>query len=206
MNMHVLNCFREFDIILASQSPRRKDLLENADIPFRVLVRPTPEVFSTELDPVEVVQLLCREKAHHFQNELNDPRVVVITADTIVVHKGQIINKPKDPDDAFNMLSSLSGNTHEVYTGVCIRHQSVESVFYDHSLVTFRAFTPEEIWYYIEKYAPFDKAGAYGIQDWIGTVGITEIKGSHHNVMGLPVHMVYTRLKEMLCRISSVSP
>lgn len=204
--MNLLQCFNQFDIILASQSPRRKALLENADIPFRVEVRPTPEIFSGNLAPVDVVRLLCREKARCFSEELKDNRVVVIAADTIVVHKGQIINKPEDAEHAFNMLSTLSGDTHEVYTGVCIRHRSEELVFYDHSLVTFREFTPDEIWYYVRNYAPFDKAGAYGIQDWIGTVGITKIEGSHHNVMGLPVHMLYTRLKEMLCQISSVSP
>lgn len=198
--MHCLEKFTQYDIILASQSPRRKALLEGAGIPFRILARPTAELFPEHLPPAGVVAHLCRQKISCFGDELKRPGVVVITADTIVVQRGKIINKPAGAEQAFDMLSELSGSTHEVYTGVCIRHGDDERVFCDHSLVTFRKLAAEEISYYIEHYAPYDKAGAYGIQEWIGYIGITGIQGSYHNVMGLPVHKVYEALKEMLCR------
>ncbi len=196
--MNPLQVFESFDIILASQSPRRKALLEAAGIPFRVMVRPTPETFHNDMPPREVVAHLCKEKANCFHDELEKPGAVIITADTIVVHRGRIINKPADAADASRMIAELSGSTHEVYTGVCIRHRDQETVFHDHSLVTFRELTAEEINYYVAQYKPFDKAGAYGIQEWIGYVGITGIQGSYHNVMGLPVHLVYQHLKDLM--------
>ncbi len=196
--MEFFRKLKQYDIILASQSPRRKALMEATGIPFRTMVRPTAESFPDDLPPAEVVKYLCRAKAECFRDELLRPEVVLITADTIVVHKGGIINKPSGPDEAFGMLSRLSGSTHEVYTGVCIRNQKKEIVFYDHSLVTFRALKQEEIRYYIAQCAPWDKAGAYGIQEWIGYIGITSIEGSYPNVMGMPVHKVYLHLIEML--------
>jgi septum formation protein len=195
--MNIFDRLKKYDIILASQSPRRKALMEAAGIPFRTMVRPTDEAFTNGMPPTEVVLHLCRKKANCFRDELKLPEVVIITADTIVVHEGKIINKPAGPDEAFEMLLTLSGSTHEVYTGVCIRHQDSERVFHDHSLVTFRALKEEEIRYYIKHYKPFDKAGAYGIQEWIGYVGITSIEGSYPNVMGMPVHKVYGCLYEM---------
>lgn len=197
--MDPLDCFHEFDIILASQSPRRKALMEAAGIPFRVLVKPTPETFHDGMSPLQVVTHLSKEKANCFRDELNNPRSVIITADTIVVHRGEIINKPLDETHAFRMLSRLSGSTHEVYTGVCLRHRDRELVFHDHSMVTFRELSDREIRHYISKYKPFDKAGAYGIQEWIGYIGILGIQGSYHNVMGLPVHLVYSHLRDWLC-------
>lgn len=197
--MNFLLQLKKYDIILASQSPRRRALMEAAGIPFRSMVRPTPENFCNEMPPGEVVLDLCRKKSDVFRDMLKKSAVVIITADTIVVHRGEIINKPADADHAFRMLSGLSGSTHEVYTGVCIRHRQKEKVFTDHSLVTFRSLSEEEIRYYIDNYAPYDKAGAYGIQEWIGYVGITGIQGSYHNVMGLPVHLVYNSLKELFC-------
>ncbi len=197
--MNFLSQLKNYDIILASQSPRRSALMKAAGIPFRSMVRPTPENFCDGMSPGEVVLDLCRKKAGCFADMLKKDGVVIITADTIVVHQGEIINKPSDADHAFRMLSGLSGSTHEVYTGVCIRHKQEEKVFTDHSLVTFRSLSEEEIRFYIDNYTPYDKAGAYGIQEWIGYVGITGIQGSYHNVMGLPVHRVYLTLKEMFC-------
>ncbi len=197
--MNFLLQLKKLDIILASQSPRRRALMEAAGIPFRSMVRPTPENFCNDMPPGEVVLDLCRKKSDVFRDMLKKSEVVIITADTIVVHRGEIINKPADADHAFRMLSGLSGSTHEVYTGVCIRHRQKEKVFTDHSLVTFRSLSEEEIRYYVDNYAPYDKAGAYGIQEWIGYVGITGIQGSYHNVMGLPVHLVYNSLKELFC-------
>ncbi len=199
MTKELLDCFNAYDIVLASQSPRRKALMESAGIPFRTMVRPTDERFPGGITPREVVLHLCAEKADCFSAELQDPAIVIITADTIVVHAGEIINKPSDEHHAFRMLSRLSGSTHEVYTGVCIRHQDREKRFHDHSFVSFRPLDKEEIHHYIKHYAPYDKAGAYGIQEWIGYVGITGIQGSYHNVMGLPVHKVYMGLRELLC-------
>ncbi len=198
--MKFFDRLKQYDIILASQSPRRRELMEAAGIPFRIVVRPTDEAFTNDMPPAEVVIHLCREKSNCFCDELQRPETVIITADTIVVHDGKIINKPAGEDEAFQMLSTLSDSTHEVYTGVCIRHQNNERVFYDHSLVTFRALNEEEIRYYIKQYQPFDKAGAYGIQEWIGYVGITSIEGSYPNVMGMPVHKVYKYLNELIAK------
>ncbi|MDR4989242.1 MAG: Maf family nucleotide pyrophosphatase [Bacteroidales bacterium] len=196
--MEFFRKLKQYDIILASQSPRRRALMEAAGIPFRTMVKPTSEHFPEDLKPAEIVSYLCRAKADCFNEELKQPGVVLITADTIVVHGGEIINKPSGAEEAFSMLSRLSGSTHEVYTGVCIRTQQKEIVFHDHSLVTFRALTEEEIRYYIAQYAPWDKAGAYGIQEWIGYIGIESIEGSYPNVMGMPVHKVYLRLADLL--------
>ncbi len=198
--MDVLKRLKSYDIILASRSPRRKALLEGAGIPFRTMVRAIDETYPGEMEPDEVVKFLCRKKADQFADVLQKPAVVLITADTIVVHNEKIINKPKDASHAFDMLSVLSGSAHEVYTGVCIRHGKSENVFVDHSLVRFRDLAKEEIHYYIDSFAPYDKAGAYGIQEWIGYIGISGIEGSYHNVMGLPVHLVYASLTERLCR------
>ncbi len=192
---------KDYDIILASQSPRRRALMEAAGIPFRTLVRPISETFCGDLSPVEVVSYLCREKARQFEDLLNNPKTIIITADTIVVHKSRIINKPRNANEAFEMLSELSNSTHEVYTGVCIRNKNTEKVFHDHSLVTFRALAEEEIRYYIDNFAPYDKAGAYGIQEWIGYIGIDSIEGSYPNVMGMPVHKVYLYLNDIINNI-----
>ena len=196
--MEFFDKLKAFDIILASQSPRRRALMEATGIPFRTLVRPTDELFPDGMPPEEVVKHLCRAKADCFKDELSRPETIIITADTIVVHNDKIINKPAGPEEAFQMLSTLSGSTHEVYTGVCIRRKQEEVVFHDHSLVSFRPLTAEEIRYYIKAHAPFDKAGAYGIQEWIGYVGINAIEGSYPNVMGMPVHKVYLHLKKMI--------
>ena len=173
--------------------------MEGAGIAFRVEARPTEEVFPEGLSPVEVVKHLCRQKAAEFSDVLKNPLAVVITADTIVVHRGRIINKPVDEADAIAMLTALSGSMHEVYTGVCLSRGSELHCLYDRSAVYFRHLTEEEICYYVEHYAPYDKAGAYGIQEWIGYVGIKGIEGSFHNVMGLPVHKVYEALIRLLC-------
>jgi len=125
--MNPLDCFKPYDIILASQSPRRKALMEAAGIPFRIMVRPTPESFRNGIPPVDVVTSLCRQKADCFRDERKHPNTVIITADTIVVHEGEIINKPADAAEAFRMISRLSASTHEVYTGVCMHHQEKES-------------------------------------------------------------------------------
>ena len=186
---------KTFDIILASQSPRRRELLLMAGIPFRVMVKPTSEDFPANVATHEVAMHLCRKKADAFVNELIDPRVIVIAADTIVVADGKIINKPANHQQAVEMLQKLSGREHEVITGVCIRHQNEVRLFYENTAVFFRDLSKEEIEYYVTNFKPFDKAGAYGIQEWIGYVGIHHIEGSYPNVVGLPVERVFTELK-----------
>ena len=196
--MTFLERLKYFDIILGSQSPRRRELLQAADIPFRVMHRSIPEHFPEELPPHEVVLQLCLEKSEAFLPELKDPRVVVITADTIVVSQGGILNKAVSEAEAFSMLSALSGKWHQVLTGVCIRKLDAVRLFYETTRVQFRELSSEEINYYIRNYKPFDKAGAYGIQEWIGYVGISRIEGSWANVVGLPVERVYRELREMV--------
>lgn len=196
--MQFLESLKSFDIILASQSPRRRDLLAQTGIPFRVLVKPISEEFPADLTPQEVALRLSRHKALAFTEELKLDKTVVITADTIVVADGQIINKPGDHDHAVHMLRSLSGKDHEVITGVCIRHREKEKSFFETTRVFFRVLKEEEIQYYVINFKPFDKAGAYGIQEWIGHVGIHHIEGSYPNVVGLPVERVYAELRSLL--------
>lgn len=189
---------RQFDVILGSRSPRRKDLLAAAGIPFRCVVRETPEVFPVDMDPGEVVLLLCREKARQFAGELQDPSAIVITADTIVVDRGAILNKPADSAGAFAMLKALSGRWHKVLTGVCISYGNRQHAFAETTEVYFRDLEDWEIRHYVSQCKPFDKAGAYGIQEWIGYVGIGRLKGSYTNVVGLPVERVFSELKKIV--------
>lgn len=187
-----------YDVILGSQSPRRKELLQQSGIPFRVVYKAFDEDFAAHLPPQEVVMMLCKHKSSAFNYELQRPETIVITADTIVVSQGAIINKPADEQQACQMLRSLSGGWHEVYTGVCIRHQDQVRIFHELTRVLFRELAPDEIDYYVSRYQPLDKAGAYGIQEWIGQVGIRRIDGSYANVVGLPVERVFVELKSLV--------
>ena len=187
-----------YDIILASKSPRRKELLTLAGIPFRTITKEASEHFTDGSDPADVVMMLCLRKASMYEEVLKDDKVVVITADTIVVCDNQIINKPSGEAEAFSMLNQLSGKVHEVLTGVCIRHRNKSRSFYERTRVEFRPLNDDEIWHYIRTSRPFDKAGAYGIQEWIGHIGIVRIEGSYPNVVGLPVHRVYQELLSLL--------
>jgi septum formation protein len=189
---------KQYDIILASQSPRRRELLELSGIPFRVLARPFSEHFPDDLPPHEVVMMLCKEKSRAYLDALQQPVTIVITADTIVVNQGKIMNKPSGRQEALEMLHSLSGRSHQVLTGVCIRHRDLVRVFYETTTVFFRNLSTAELDYYVEQYQPFDKAGAYGIQEWIGYVGIGRIEGSYPNVVGLPVERLYVELQKLL--------
>ncbi len=190
---------KEYDIILGSQSPRRQDLLKQTHIPFRVVSKNVPEDFNEEASPEDIVLSLCRVKANAYNNELANPKTLLITADTIVFFNGQVLNKPGDKYQTANMLELLSGCVHDVYTGVCIKSIEKETAFFERTSVTFKTLTPEEIWFYLENYEPFDKAGGYGIQDWIGLVAIQRIEGSYHNVVGLPVSRVFKELKAFIC-------
>ena len=195
----VLNSLlKDYHIILASSSPRRKMLLAGLDIDFKVFVKPDiEELFPEKLGMLEIPVYLARAKSDHYLDRLNE-KTLLITADTIVWYKDKLVGKPETAEEAVQILSDLSGNMHEVVTGVCLRSRKNIRIFYSHSKVYFRNLTQEEIAYYVDAYKPLDKAGAYGIQEWIGYIGIEKIDGSFYNVMGLPVQMLYHELTEML--------
>ncbi len=182
-------------IILASNSPRRKELLENLNIPFEIKVKNTPEeTYPENLLKTEIPEYLAIKKASFYKNETNQSDTIIITADTIVYCENRILGKPKNYDEAFKMLKLLSGRAHEVITGVAITSKNKQVVFSSVTKVFFKELTDDEIDYYIQAFKPYDKAGAYGIQEWIGMVGIKKIEGSYYNVVGLPVQKLYSEL------------
>lgn len=182
-------------MILASKSPRRRQILQEAGFEFSILERETEEVYPVDLPLWEVPEYLARLKAGLFREEARD--AFVLTADTVVLLDDVILGKPIDSEDAFRMLRMLSGRVHTVITGVCLFSNEGMNSFSDKSLVHFGELTDQEIKSYIEKFQPFDKAGGYGIQDRIGMVGITMIEGSYWNVMGLPIHRIYEEFNRM---------
>jgi septum formation protein len=182
-------------IILASQSPRRKQLLEWAEIPFEIIVKHTDESYPHDLPVEEVPVYIARQKALLVQQDLKAGEIV-LAADTIVVLENRIIGKPKDRADAVATLSALSGQEHTVITGVVILQDKKETVFSNATFVRFHELTQEQIGFYIDKYQPYDKAGAYAIQEWIGVTGIHSVNGDFYNVMGLPVSRVVNELKK----------
>jgi len=186
-----------YNIILGSASPRRRELLSGLDIPYEVKIIPgVEENYPSHLLREEIPVYLARLKAsayHHLLAE-ND---LLITADTIVLLNGKVLGKPADETEAMEMLRTLSGNTHEVITGVCLTTRQQEKTFHAVSCVKFAELDEDEIRYYVQKYKPYDKAGSYGVQEWIGYIGVERIEGSFYNVMGLPVRMLYSCLKEL---------
>lgn len=195
-------------IILASNSPRRKQLLAGLDMPFEVRVIPgIDETYPDSLNPYKVAEYIAKKKSVPYLDTLLQGELV-LTADTVVIAptkdeqneqdgKGIILGKPKDADDAKHMLRMLSGKTHHVVTGVCLSTLNHQHSFSVTTEVTFKELSEQEISYYIEKYKPFDKAGAYGIQEWIGYIGCTGLRGSYFNVMGLPVQRIYQEISDM---------
>jgi septum formation protein len=183
-------------IILASQSPRRKQLLEWAEIPFEVVVKETSETFPSGIKVDEAAMHIARQKAEAVQT-IVDSDAIIVAADTIVVLKGRIIGKPGDRDDAIRILSDLSGQKHVVITGVVIMNGKKEIAFADSTDVYFHELSSGEIEFYVDKYKPYDKAGAYAIQEWIGVVGIKSVVGDFYNVMGLPVSRVVKELNKL---------
>ncbi len=179
-------------IILASQSPRRQEILRNAGFDFIVKVVDFEERFAAHILPEQVALYLAEQKAKHFPTLKSGE--ILITADTVVIINNTILGKPANAEEAAQILSSLSGKTHQVVTGVVIKDKDKMVSFSDTTLVNFKILTDQEIDYYVEKFKPYDKAGAYGIQEWIGMIGITWIEGSYFNVMGLPIHSVYANL------------
>ena len=183
-------------LILASNSPRRHELLKGLDLEFEVRVkRGVGERYPADMPAENVPEFISREKAAAY--DIADDEIL-LTADTVVILGGEIMGKPKDAEAAKAMLHGLSGHTHHVVTGVCVKTNSKMESFSDITAVTFKHLTDEEIDYYVDHYKPFDKAGAYGIQEWIGYVGVTHIDGSFYNVMGLPVERVNEELKKFL--------
>ena len=189
---------KSFRLILASQSPRRRQLLSDAGIEYELAPRfECDEVFPEDLPAAEVAEYLSRLKseAYPLQLEKND---ILLTADTVVVAGGEVLGKPADRADAIAIIEKLSGKEHEVITGVTLRSADAVKSFSSHSKVYFRTLSQEEIEYYVDTYSPMDKAGAYGIQEWIGYVGIEGIEGSFYNVMGLPVQRLYCELEKFI--------
>lgn len=184
-----------YNIILGSQSPRRQELLHGLDVNFTVnVIAGLEENYPATLQGEEIPMFLAQQKADAYRNTLT-PQDMLITADTIVWLDGIVYGKPKDEADAKKMLRALSGKTHDVITGVCVTTTERQETFAAISKVTFASFSDDEINYYIEKYRPMDKAGSYGVQEWIGYIGVERIDGSFYNVMGLPVQRLYTLLK-----------
>ena len=182
-------------IILASKSPRRKQLLEWAEIPFDVMVKDTDEMYPATLSIEKVPVYIARNKALAVKEELSHDRLI-LAADTIVVLNGKVIGKPTSKDNAIEILSELSGQVHQVITGVVLLREDIETAFADITEVEFHQLTQQQIEFYVNKYKPYDKAGAYAIQEWIGVVGIKRVKGDFYNVMGLPVSRVVRALRE----------
>lgn len=181
--------------ILASQSPRRKQLLEWAEVEFEIVVQPTEETYPLHISPQEVAVHIAEQKALAVLQNTTDNRIV-IAADTIVVLDGNIICKPKDRPEAIDILSRLNGKHHQVITGVVLKSKNKELSFSDVTDVEFHTLTTAQIEYYVDHYKPYDKAGAYAIQEWIGVIGIKCIHGDYYNVVGLPVSRVVQALKE----------
>ena len=185
---------QKYNIVLGSGSPRRKELLSDINLKFSILTTNKEESFLSSLKEEKIAEFLAKQKSKFLSEDLqqND---LLITADTIVSFKNELLNKPKNKEEAFRTLNKLSENTHKVITGVCLKSKKKEIVFSVTTLVTFNALSEEEIHHYINKYNPYDKAGAYGIQDWIGKIGIININGSYTNVVGLPISELYQHLK-----------
>ena len=186
---------KDYNVILASKSPRRQQFLKDLDIDFTVETKDIEEIYPKELKGVEITDFLSNLKSKAFANLLDND--ILITSDTIVWLEEKALGKPKDENDAFLMLKSLSGKEHEVITSVSIKTNHFQKIINDITTVSFKELTDEEIMYYIKNYKPFDKAGAYGIQEWIGFIAIKNIEGSYFNVVGLPVYKLYKELMNL---------
>ena len=194
----MLNHTEPLHVILGSQSPRRRELMAGLDIPFSCVTIDADESYPAELKGGDIPMYISRAKARAYVSELQD-NDLLITSDTIVWLNGEMLGKPQDEEEAKTMLARLSGQTHEVYTAVCFADKNGElETWGDCTKVTFNTLSEEDIDYYVTKYRPLDKAGAYGVQEWIGYVGVTRMEGSYFNVMGFPICHVYERLKKYL--------
>ena len=189
-----------YNIILASNSPRRKELLAGLGVKFDVrLIDGIDETYPGDIESHDVAEYIAKKKADAYKQSIASNELI-ITADTIVILGDEIFGKPLNADDAYAMLQKLSGKTHQVITGVCLLTKTEQRVFRVTTDVTFKELEMEEIKYYVDNYKPFDKAGAYGIQEWIGYIGVTSLNGSYFNVVGFPVQRIYTELQKFASR------
>ena len=193
----LIDKLNQYRIILASRSPRRQQLLRQMGLNFDVLIRDFDETYPSGLNGQRIAEFIASAKAHTFIKELGD-NDIVITADTIVWCDNRVLGKPDDNEDAIRMIKEISANTHEVITGVSIISKWKEVTFSESTKVRFEFMNDEEIRYYVDKFRPFDKAGAYGIQEWIGIIGCSFIEGSYFNVVGLPVQKLYNELNQFV--------
>ena len=190
------NKLQKYKLILASGSPRRQQFFRDLDLDFEIRLKEIEEIYPSELKAEEITNYLAELKAKAFEGEL-EPNEILVTSDTIVWFNDKALGKPKDAQDAFAILKSLSNANHEVITSVCFKTSTKTSVLFEITKVTFNKLSDEAIHYYIDNYKPFDKAGAYGIQEWIGFVGVSKIEGSYANVMGMPTDKVYEYLMSL---------
>lgn len=190
------NKLQKYNIILASGSPRRQQFFKDLDLDFEIRLKDTEEIYPEDLKAIEITNFLAELKANAFEGELQ-PNDILITSDTIVWHNNKALGKPKDKQDAFEILKTLSNDTHDVITSVCFKTNIGTTLIHEITKVTFNELSDEAINYYIENYKPFDKAGAYGIQEWIGFIGVSKIEGSYANVMGMPTDKVFNYLLNM---------
>jgi septum formation protein len=189
--------FKDYRLILASRSPRRQQLLRELGIKFDVVIKEYEEIYPEGLTGEEIARFVAHEKTASFKDDISYNEIV-IAADTIVWCNNKVLGKPQDREDAIRILKEISGNNHEVITGVSLRSQTKELTFSESTRVTFETLTGEEINYYIDEYKPYDKAGAYGIQEWIGIIACSNIDGSYFNVVGLPVQRLYKELQKFI--------
>ncbi|NQV78556.1 MAG: septum formation protein Maf [Lutibacter sp.] len=183
-------------IILASASPRRQELFKELGLKFTIKVKSIEENYASNLKEEKITNYLAELKAEAFEGELTE-NDIIITSDTIVWHHNKALEKPKSKEQAIEMLQDLSGTNHKVITSICIKTLTSQKVFFDTTIVHFKDLTSEEIEFYVENYKPYDKAGGYGIQEWIGFIGVTKLEGSYFNVMGFPVHKLYEELLKL---------
>ena len=188
---------KKYNIILASGSPRRQQFFKDLDLDFEIRLKEIEEIYTTELKAVEITNYLAELKANAFEGELK-PNEILITSDTIVWHKNKALGKPKNAEEAFAMIKSMSNTTHEVITSVCFKTEATSTLLHDITKVTFNKLSDEAILYYIDNYQPYDKAGAYGIQEWFGFTAVAKVEGSYTNVMGLPTAKVYEYLSTLV--------
>ena len=190
------NKLQKYRLILASGSPRRQQFFKDLDLDFEIRLKEIEEIYPKELKREQITNYLAELKANAFDGDLNQNEIL-ITSDTIVWHENKALGKPKDSADAFKILQSLSGKKHEVITSICFKTNIETKVLHEVTKVSFNELNDNAIRYYIENYKPFDKAGAYGIQEWIGFVGVSKIEGSYTNVMGMPTDKVYEYLNNL---------
>lgn len=189
---------RHYNLLLGSKSPRRQQLLKALGLHFTLVDIEVEEVYPPHLQGAEIARYLCELKADAFDTALLPANAILVTADTIVWFDGKYIGKPSGKEDAIAMLKQLSGKQHSVYSGICLKSSARKHVFHAHTLVKFRELAMDEIEYYVTHHKPYDKAGSYGIQDWIGYIGITGIEGCYYNVMGFPVEKFYEELAKFI--------